>query len=168
MVLNCLYSFLGDIIFLFKSLACFCACVYAYMAGVNIWCSLHVFQLYGLVYFFSRTVRNIYVLRKLFLCQPYSLQIFIPSFITQFVFWLGLFNCAAIPFREEFIDPAVAGSAVIWQSLQLIDCLSSIRFALYQTSPSPTAISTHGFRLRYKRPSPHGVSWGCQWLCHTV
>lgn len=116
MVLNCLYSFLGDIIFLFKSFVCFCACVYAYMAGVNIWCSLYVFQLCGLVYFFSRTVRNIYVLRKLFLCQPYSLQIFIPSFITQFVFWLGLFNCAAIPFREEFIDPAVAGSAVIWQS----------------------------------------------------
>lgn len=96
----------------FKShLPILCMCIYVYRVVCLCFCYFSI-GLFGL--FFPWAVRNLCALINLVLCQPYSLQIFIPHFITH-VFWFGLLSASRFSSKEEFIDLATALSAVSWE-----------------------------------------------------
>ena len=116
MVLFCISLSLRDIIIFWFSkylFACFCACACLHEESSLFMSDAHS-SLDFLFIFLSWPARSIYLLllRKLILCQPYFLQIFIPSLITPLSFDLIYLIMPRAPSKQEFIGSSRCGSAV--------------------------------------------------------
>lgn len=106
-----MYFFYLDLCNHLSHLPILCMCIYVFRIVCLCICYFSI-SLFGL--FSPWAVRNLYVLINLVLCQPYSLQIFIPYFILM-SFDLVYLTASRFPSKVESIDLATALSAVSWE-----------------------------------------------------